>query len=326
MGTTIVLPHKLAAGEPATLAVLDATGRLVPQAVVAFTGGEHVVTDATGRVAFAAPDAPGVLRAHLPATGASASTTVFAPLLNPPDGVQVAECPRVISLTDRFAVTGFGFRGEADGNRTLLGGQPALVLAASPVALVLLPGPRASPGATELLIEAGGRSPGPVPVTLVSLEITSPGKRLAQGEKGKLTVRVRGTDQKLQVEARNQTPEVVELSGGNVQRVISSGGSSNVAEIELEGVRPGDFSVSARLVPVASGLPDVEAVRRQLQAARQLATGDWRKRVDHLLERLDRDAQDVAGVRDELEKLLAIQPPGEFGRLVEAAWRELLKR
>ena len=325
-GASIVLPQKLVAGQHATLAVLDQAGSLTQGAAVEFTGGERVTTDATGRAIFTAPATAGVLLARLPGLSASASTTVIAPPQVSPDGVQVFDYPRVISVADRFAVDGSGFRGEADGNRVLLGDQPALVLAASPVALVLLPGPRAPEGLTQLLIEVDGRSPGRVPVTLVSLELSAMKKQLAPREKGKLTVRVRGSEQRLLIEARNLTPEVIKLPRGNLQRVTSSGGAINTAEIEVQGLRVGDFSLSVRLVPGAAGLPDMEAVRQQLLTARRLATGGWPERVDRVVQRIERNPQDVLRVQDELEKMLAEHPEGEFGRLLEAAWRELLKR
>jgi hypothetical protein len=324
--TTIILPVRIVVGEQATLAVLDAAGRLTPGTVVEFTGGERATTDATGRAAFSAPAEPGVLLARLPGRGVSASTTVVAAQPNPPDGVQVVEYPRVISVSDRFSVEGSGFRGDADSNRALLGDQPALVLAASPVALVLLPGPRAAEGPAQLLIEVGGRSPWPVPVTLVSLEVTATKKQFAPGEKGKLTVRVHGTERRLVIEARNLSPEVVELPRGNVQRVTSIGGAANAAEIEMQGVRAGDFALSVRLVPGAYGLPDMEAARQHLIAARQLATGDWQARLDRVIHRIEHSPQEISRIRDELEKLLAQKPEGELGREIEAAWRELLKR
>jgi hypothetical protein len=243
-----------------------------------------------------------------------------------PDGVQVFDYPQVVAVSDRFAIEGSGFRGEADANHTLLGDQPAFVLAASPISLALLPGPHAAIGPTQLLIEVGGRSPGPVPLTLVSFELKATNLRLAEGEKGVLTVRARGTEQRVVIEARNLTPQVVELPRGNTHRLTTSGGPVNSAEIELQGVRLGDFSVSVRLVPGAVGLPDMEAVRRRLLAARQLAPGAWPERVDRVIGQIERDPQDVARVRAELEKLLAKNPEGEFGRLLEAARRELQKR
>ena len=41
----IVLPQKLVAGEPATLAVIGADGRLIPNIQVEFSGGVSFTTD-----------------------------------------------------------------------------------------------------------------------------------------------------------------------------------------------------------------------------------------------------------------------------------------
>jgi hypothetical protein len=325
-GAIIVLPPRLIAGQQATLAVLDAAGRLAAGAAVEFTGGERVTTDATGRAAFAAPGEPGVLLARLPDRQVSASTTVVAPLANPSDSLQVLDYPRVISVSDRFSVEGKGFRGEADDNRARLGDEPALILAASPVALVLLAAPRAAEGPAELVLEAGGHRSGPVPVTLVSLEVTAAKKQLAPNEKGTLSVHVHGTDQRLVIEARNLSPDVVELPRGSVQRVTSSGGPANLAVIEVQGIHPGDFSVSVRLVPGAYGLPDMEVARQRLLAARQNAPPVWQERLDRVIRRIERNPQEVMRILKELEKLLAEKPQGDLGREIEAAWRELLKR
>src|SRR3989442_11016846 len=132
-GATILLATKLVAGQRATLAVLDAAGRLMPGAVVEFTGGERVTTDQTGRAAFTAPVEPGVLLARLVDHNANASTTVIAPAPNLPDGVQVVDYPRVISVSDRFVIDGFGFRGDADANRILLGDRKSTRLNSSHV-------------------------------------------------------------------------------------------------------------------------------------------------------------------------------------------------
>ncbi|HJY85690.1 MAG TPA: carboxypeptidase-like regulatory domain-containing protein [Candidatus Acidoferrales bacterium] len=325
-GAMIVLPPRLIAGQQATLAVLDATGRLAAGAAVEFTGGERVTTDTTGRATFAAPGGPGVLLARLPGRQVSASTTVVTALANPSDSFEVLDYPRVISLSDRFSVEGKGFRGEADDNRAHLGNQPALILAASPVSLVLLAAPGVAEGPAELVVEAAGHRFGPVRVTLVSLEVTAAKKQLAPNEKGTLSVRVRGTDQRLVIEARNLSPDVVELPRGSVQRVTSSGGPANLAVIEMQGIHPGDFSVGVRVVPHAYGLPDMEAARQRLVAGRQNAPPVWQERLDRVIRRIDRNPQEVLPILKELEKLLAEKPEGDLGREIEAAWRELLKR
>lgn len=328
-GATIVLPLRIVAGQPATLAVLNADGQLAPGAVVEFTGGGQVTTDSTGRATFTAPAERGVLFARFasrPPEGVSASTTIIAGPQSLPDGVALAESSRVIPLGDPFVLNGTGFRGEAEANRVVLGDQPALVLAASPVALVIQPGPRAAPGPAQLVVESAGRSPSSVPVTLVALELSADRQQFAPRQKGKLTVRLRGTDRRLMLEVRNLTPEVVKLSRGNLHRVVSSGGSENTATVKVAGRRAGDFSVSVRLIPPATGMPDTEAARQQLLAALPLAPPDWRRRVERVIRRLERQPADYLRARDDVERLLAKYPEGEFGRLLEAAWRILINR
>jgi hypothetical protein len=322
---TLLLPPRLLPGEQSTLAVLDGAGRLLPGAVVEFPGGERVTTDTTGRAAFVAPLTPGVLTARVVDRAVNASATVIPPQPLPTNGLQLTDYPRVISTTDRFSVDGFGFSGRADGTRVTLGEKPAAVLAASPIALILMPAPGIATGSAELKIEAGGRKLDPISVTVVSLRVIGPASPLAAGQQGTLTVRVRGTEQRLGIEARNSSPSVVDLPRGNVQRVTSSGGPDNQAEIEMTGVASGDFSVSVRLVPGAVGLPDMEGVRKQLLVARNIATGGWQERLDRLIRRIERDPQDVSRTRDELEKMLADQPEAELGRQIEAAWKILLK-
>lgn len=323
-GATIVLPQQLVAAQPATLAVLGPDGRLLPDAVVEFSGGKRVTTDATGRAAFRAPNDPGVMVVHLAGSPTAATATVIAPPSDAPDGVQVTQSPRLVMLGEPFAVRGSGFRGEADANRVYLNEKPAAVLAASPVALVVLPAAATLPGSAQLVIEVAGRSPGPVPIRLVAVELVFEKGRLAAGEKASLGVRVRGSEQPLELEIRNLTPVVVTLKDGDVQRIHTGGGAENSASLEMEGIRAGDFSISARLVPPATGLPDTETARERLLAAREQAPAAWVPRVARLISLLGESPQNALQVRTELEKMMAEMPPGEFGRLLESAWRALL--
>jgi hypothetical protein len=318
------LPLRIVAGQPATLAVLDAEGQLTPGATVEFTGGVRVTTDATGRATFAAPTEPGVLIARMAGGKVTATATVVPPPDPLPDGVTLADFPRLIQLGDVFHVTGTGLRGEAEADRVLLGDEPALVLAASPIALVVQPGSRLAPGAAQLVVEVTGRSPGRVPVTLVALEVSADKAQLAPREKGTLTVRILGTEQRLMVEVRNLTPEVVTVSRGNLHRVVSSGGASNSAVVNLRGKNEGDYSISLRLIPPAAGTPEVEAARQQLLLALPMAPSDWRRSVERVIRRLEKQPPDYLRARDDLERLLAKYPEGEFGRQLEAAWRILI--
>src|ERR1700722_11648167 len=68
------------------------------------------------------------------------------------------------------------------------------------------------------------------------------------GERRTLTVHVRGTPNKIALEAHNLAPDVADLDGGNPARVSSSGGEDNLAQFQLVGKQRGNFVVSIRLL------------------------------------------------------------------------------
>src|SRR5271155_5152417 len=82
---TIVLPPKVVAGQPATLAVLGTDGRVAPNVAVNLGGNLHVTTDKTGRAVFNVPVSGTVLFAK--ASGNSAVALIdpqpHAPLVSP---------------------------------------------------------------------------------------------------------------------------------------------------------------------------------------------------------------------------------------------------
>ena len=98
-----------------------------------------------------------------------------------------------------------------------------------------------------------------------------------------------------------------------------------MAEIETKFLASGDYTVTARLIPTDSGLPDIEAARQKLVAARALVTGPWAARADRVIHRIDRAPQDIAQIRAELEQMLNDKPSGEFAFLLESAWQEFQK-
>jgi len=244
---------------------------------------------------------------------------------NAAPGPQILSFPHFLSLQDRFTIEGSGFRGEADANHMLLAGQPCLVLASSPVALVVLAGPRVPIGTADLRLSVAGVEARADPVTAVLLAVTGPAGTWRVGGQGMLTVRAYGTEERLVVELRDASPEIVHLLRGNVQRVTTSGGERNAAEIDMKSLAPGDFTVTARLVPPASGLPDWVAARQRLLAARALATGSWTARLDNLIGRIGKEPQDTAGIRTELAHMLEEKPTGQFAFLLQSAWQEIAK-
>ena len=321
---SVVLPTKVVAAQQATLAALTPEGRLAPGVPVELSGGEKLTTDASGRANFTAPAEPGILVAQIsgtPQSGTGAVALVIPP--QPPARVGLTRVPGELSLQDRFAVSGYGFRGEADANRVSLVGQRALVLAASPVSLVVIPGPGAQPGPTRLVVETGGAA-ATAPTNLVAIEADS--KSVAPKEKAMLVLRVRGTDRPQLLEVQNQSPRVVRFIHGDPQWLTTIGGTDNSAAIKMEGLSLGDFSFRVRLVSAATGPPDVESAHQYLLAASEHAPPKSIHRLGRLVHRLERRPPDVEKVSNDLGKILASQPVGEFGWLLLAARDALRNR
>jgi len=248
-GRILLVPRRAAAGDRVTLAVLDANGRLTPGVTVEFSTGARVTTDSTGRAAFLAPAIPGPVFAWIRGRRGRAGMAILpvAPASGPPIAVLVA--PRFAALSDRFEVTGSGFCGEADANRVTIAGRPALVLAASSLALTILPPEETDPGPAEVALSCQDRAAVSFPLTFVSLELQASAAPLAPGERRELLVRVTGTNARVALEAHNLAPKITELAGGNPMRLSSTGGTENSARFVLVGLTRGTFLIHFRIGP-----------------------------------------------------------------------------
>jgi hypothetical protein len=248
-GRTLLLPQQMVSGERATLAVLDANGRLTPGVTVQFSNGDRFTTDVTGRALFVAPLNPGVIFASIAGRSGRVPTVVLSPSETATTAMEISAAPSVASLTDRFELLGRGFCGDADANQVTIGDQPALVLASSPAALVILPPPELEAGTVKIEVTCAKRKAPDFSLTLVELELQADSSPLKPDEHRVLTVRVRGSAAKVSLEARNLATRIAELAGGNPVRVSSTGGSENVARFHLAGRKNGSFVISIRLVP-----------------------------------------------------------------------------
>jgi hypothetical protein len=245
----LLLPRRIVSGERATLAVLDVNGQLTPGVKVDFSNGDSLTTNATGRALFVAPLNLGVLFASIEGRPGKVTTTILSPSEAASSSVQITSAPLVGSLTDRFEILGRGFCGDADANQVTVAGRPAMVLASSPVSLVVLPPMEVGPGAATVEVSCAKHQASPFALTLAELELDADASPLKAGEHRALTVHVRGTNAKLPLEARNLSPDIAELAGGNPVRISSSGGAENFARFDLIARRNGSFLISIRLVP-----------------------------------------------------------------------------
>jgi hypothetical protein len=245
----LLLPRRIVSGERATFAVLDVNGRLTPGVTVNFSNGDRLTTDATGRALFVAPLNPGVIFGSIAGRTGRVATTILSPGEAASTSIEVSSAPQFASLTDRLELFGKCFCGDADANEVTIAGQPAIVLASSPIALVVLPSPDLHPGSAGVEVSCAKRQSRPFSITLVGLALEANSSPLKPEEHRTLAVRVRGTTAKIALEARNLAPEIAELSGGNPARATSSGGAENFARFEVLGRKNGNFLISIRLAP-----------------------------------------------------------------------------
>lgn len=312
---TIVMPRTLIAGSRATLAVLDADGRLVPGAAVGVSGVGEIKTDLSGRAVFTVPGQASSVIASLENSGASVNAPVVPADARGGAGataVQVREVPSVIAVGEPFGVEGGGFNGDASEDRVLIGGQNVMVLAASPVSLVALANGTAPVGDGQLAVMVQGRSANARPVTLVSVDLAGPSKALSVGETADFAVRVAGCTKPLLVQVTNATPDVIELPGGNSRRLVTSGGESNAASLEAVSLRAGDYSLSARLLTVVQGIAAWDTARLELIDARGIADAKWQKRIDAILALLKQRPGGLARAQQEISRQLREHPPARI--------------
>lgn len=312
---TIVLPPKLMAAHPATLAIFGLDGKLAPGISVTLSDGESVTTDRTGRAHFTTPASASFLLAQ--AEGATA-----AALIDPATGAsepRTVTLPPFISLRERFWICGPDLQGDASADSITINAHPALVLAASPECLVTIAPPRTVPGLASISVAAPGVH-WAASATLVSLAFEAPRHALLPGQKGRLTVRVEGSAAKLNLIVENTSLDVLRFLRGDVQQIRTSGGANNSASIEVQAIRSGDFSFHARILSP----PDPSIAARYLQAAAPFALSRAaRRKVERLAQRLARHPRNVTSERRDLTHLLDQSIPGNFRTLLAAAYAAL---
>jgi hypothetical protein len=311
---TIVLPPKLMAAHPATLAVFGVDGKLAPGISVDLSDGESVTTDRTGRAHFTAPAKATFLLAH-------AEGTTVAALIDPAAGAsepRAVALPPVVSLRENIWMCAPGLQGDATADTVKINGRAALVAAASPECVVALPPPGTAPGPASISLSAPGVH-WTASTTLVSLAFEAPHPALQPGQKGRLTVRVRGSAAKLDLVVENTNPDVLQFVRGDVQEVRTSGGESNSASMEVRAERSGDFSFRARIIPP----PDPALAARYLLAAAPYASRKVRSKLEKLARRLAHRPRNVEPERKDIARILNESAPGDFSTLLSAAYSAL---
>ena len=316
---TVVLPLELIANQPATLAVLSADGHVVPGAKLVLSSGQTVTTDESGRAHFLAPPDPGVLYVRTPDSETRAVTDVLA--AKAAASANKISAPSLVALKNPFSIRGNGFYGDADHNSVEIVGQPAFVLAASPVELIVLAPPEITSGITALVVKSA-TSDVPLKMTLVNVASDANMLQVKPGKKIQLSLHVNGTSQAIDLRVMNSSPQIAQFKLKPNRTLKTSGGSNNSATLEVKGLRAGQFSFRVELA-LPHGTPDVIAARDFLNAAQKIAPEDQRHSIAGILKQLRPHAVHVANARKKLEKLSTASDSGDALVLLEAGRRAL---
>jgi hypothetical protein len=304
---TIVLPPRLLANSPATLAVLGADGHLAPGVAVDIGSGQRITTDATGRASFIAPAAGAFIAT---ASGVSAGSLVDAPQ---PASPSPTTAPAV-SQHDRFAICGSGFDGNVAKDAVTINGDPAFMLAASAECLVVLPQSRTLDGPAKIEIDAAGAH-ATASTALVALDFLPPNPPLLPGRKGRLFVRAAGTADPLRVVVENHSPGVIRFLRGDTQELRTSGGAQNEIPVQVQAIRSGDFSFHARLLAP----PDPAGAVRYLQIAEGIAPKPAANELKAIATQLERHPRDSQKSRQAIDRIARALAPGALRTLLESA-------
>jgi hypothetical protein len=286
------------------------------------SNGEVVTTDESGRAHFLAPPDAGVMFARIVGSEIREAADVLPRDTDAADGLQITSLPKLASLQDRIVVRGSGFQGDADRNRVSLSGRSVLVLASSPMELILAPPANFAPGTAALTVGQGAAQTS-AEVTLVEIVSSNSGdQQVWRGKKTKVLLSVKGTSEPVQLEVRNLTPQVLQFPHGDEMSVRTSGGSDNSAAVKMKGKSAGGFSFSVSLENSLSNA-NVPVARDFLEAARKIAPADAAIRIQHILKNLRNGNADGATARKELRKIPESAGSRDFQALLRATQRAL---
>ncbi|HEY5839177.1 MAG TPA: hypothetical protein VIT19_09085, partial [Pyrinomonadaceae bacterium] len=189
--------------------------------------------------------------------GAVVTADKFVDLGQPPF---LITCTPKIFMGDKLCVCGF-FPNQFTRGQLMLDGKPLGALAGSLDTIVFQPkGLRPGRHIIDWNVDAfksptysefGRRQP---PSTLEQVEFvllevqgTIDQNALYTGQGTALRLKIIGSEEKLNIQLDNLTPEIVEVEGGASQVVTTSGGANNTVEKNVRGTKRGNFNIKYRL-------------------------------------------------------------------------------
>ncbi|MCH7903121.1 MAG: carboxypeptidase regulatory-like domain-containing protein [Armatimonadetes bacterium] len=268
-------------GQPVTGTVLDANGAVASGVVIEITDGEEITTDEYGRFWFIAPEDVDTILLTIAGTEIrraiwNTGTTQHTNGSGVVDGLDAETADRntefdeagdTASQTDptpsqgeRIMTPQFGQIGQTMeiagyfplGTNLTLDGDTVAVLASSPSAVTVVLPANLVPGRHTVELQRDGEIMAIASFAAIILQIELAERTLMIGQKGRVKVKVIGTEMSVAIQIDVATPGILKaLCNG---RVYSSGGSLNFVDIEVVALKPGAFKIN--LTPLMDYIPN----------------------------------------------------------------------
>lgn len=250
----VMFPQRAVAGQFLTSAVIDGSSN--PESAIELVfNGASVATDKKGQSIFMVPEdaTPGrSLNITMPSRpeGAPCVVDILQPLTlsTQQDTPKVDWLSPLVKSDKVLVINGHNFDGLAEHNRILVDGTyEGHILASSPVQLKVLLPEVIEPGTHSATVTAHGLHSTPAQFEVVEAKVQADAKELSKDILTKLIVRVRGTNNRVQVHLINQTPDVIKITKGNDIRFTMPGGTNNMVVLGVQRLRKGNYHVDSRI-------------------------------------------------------------------------------
>lgn len=256
----IVMTGTVVADEEASISVVeDNTGAILTGVVVELPNGEKATTDAKGQAKFRVPKGIEALTLLISGTQIARKSWAWPSAGNPggwdrPEvhyysgsGAQINP-PSVIQPGQEVPVQLEGVNGKPD---IRFGSQPAEIRAWSPTGCIVKVPSDMKPGTHAMALYQNGKPVDIETVDNVKIEVEAP-KTILVGKMATYTVRVIGTDRKLDLRLTNLNSGVADLAGKASDNIVqSSGGKHNKALVDIQPKMMGPILVAVDFVPAS---------------------------------------------------------------------------
>jgi len=249
---TLHIPAKAIAGQFLTASVVDANHNGEAAVELSFNGAS-LLTDNHGQAVFLVPEdaTPGrslAIGLAMRPEVKPGMVDIFQPLMvsSSQETPKIDQMSAIASPGGPAQINGHNFDGLAEHDRVLIdNAHECKILAASAVQMKFMIPDNVQPGAHTITVTANGLKSNSVNFDAVGVEVRGDPREAARDLMTKLIVRVTGTDNKVSVHFKNNSPDVIKLVKGNEFALTSPGGVNNSFVLAAQRLKKGTYRLDA---------------------------------------------------------------------------------